>query len=132
MTIYDRERYTSAEYGARNQISDPLFLWFKQYLLSKTNVVKYNINTKHERDSETRFPYFNQSPCISLKPKLQQRQKAFAIRIHTEIWSVAIPLWYLQAKVWINKCLVFVEHQDCIKKLYKKTIYETLLTSRRK
>ena len=26
-------------------------------------MVKYNINTKHERDSETRFPYINPSPC---------------------------------------------------------------------
>ena len=39
------------------------FAWFKQYLLSKTYMVKYNINTKHERDSETRFPYINPSPC---------------------------------------------------------------------
>jgi hypothetical protein len=26
-------------------------------------MVKYNINTKHERDSETIFPYINPSPC---------------------------------------------------------------------
>ena len=37
--------------------------WSKQYLLSKTHMVKYNINTKHERDSETRCPYINPSPC---------------------------------------------------------------------
>ena len=38
--------------------------WIKQYLLSKTYMVKYNINTKHERDSETRFPYIN--PLINI------------------------------------------------------------------
>ena len=41
-----------------------IWAWFKQYLLSKTYMVKYNINTKHERDSETRFPYINPSPCL--------------------------------------------------------------------
>ena len=39
------------------------FLWFKQYLLSKTYIVKYIITTKHERGSESRFPYTNPSPC---------------------------------------------------------------------
>ena len=29
-------------------------------------MVKYNINTKHERDSETRFPYINPSPLVHL------------------------------------------------------------------
>ena len=46
-------------------------------------MVKYNINTKYERDPETRFPYINPSPTVIL-----ERLRSFSVRplaIHVQI-----------------------------------------------
>ena len=46
-----------------------LHIFYRANTLVKTIFIikniygQYNINTKHERDSETRFPYINPSPC---------------------------------------------------------------------
>lgn len=47
-------------------------------------MVKYNINTKHGRDSETRFPYVNPSPCNTCNNVII-RFIAMEIRINTKI-----------------------------------------------
>ena len=42
-------------------------------------MVKYNITTKHERDSETRFPYINPFPLLICIPKMMLKSVGFCL-----------------------------------------------------
>ena len=58
---------TYSETCVKRTLNKPEFyLVLNNIYYQKLKMLKYNINTKHERDSETRFPYINPSPWNSV------------------------------------------------------------------
>ena len=106
MIILDEGTPICSTYRNHFQVLSALMNWLKQYLLSKTYMVKYNIHTKHEKDSETRFPYINPSPSWLITEFVTRVTHTTGVTSEAEIAYVDRCLSFF---FWSLRCLSFFD-----------------------